>query len=269
LEPEREASSRARSSHALRGILYILVSAFSFWIGWSLSKMTPNENVGETVSPQDTPGDPQPSGEMRSVIVSQPPPSPEDQEGSKRSTDDTPLWKKIAEGAIAFGTVGLLIINIFLWRSTNDALRIAQQNNADSRAIQAAKLTIEMPPPTITERDGYMYAEGVIRATNVGGTAAIDPVVDAHFGSGTQFPTWPGRTEAIPKPDPTRQPISPNKPLELSYNILLGQKVALFNRTQYASWLIGVGYRDVFGGVYGFTSCYTFRPNNGTYYYSC
>jgi len=124
---EREPSSSSQNSSEPRGLLYILLSAFAFFSGWLLSKSrTPNEAGSETVSPQDYTREGSGRRQIGLPIVAQSAPTPIRANQADRRTDDTPRWKKIAEWSIAAATVGLLIINIFLWWSTQKAANAAK-----------------------------------------------------------------------------------------------------------------------------------------------
>jgi hypothetical protein len=137
LAPEREPSSSAQSSRGPQGLLYILVSAFASWFGWSLSKVkTPNENSGEPVPPQDTPNNPHDPTPRNATIVPNIPPSPANSNNANRSQKKAPLWEKLAAAAVAIGTIGLLVVNIFLLSSTQRQLTSFENS-------QRGQLTIE------------------------------------------------------------------------------------------------------------------------------
>jgi hypothetical protein len=129
LAPEREPSSSSQNSSEHHGLLYILLSAFAFFSGWSSAKLSaPNQDVSKTIPPQDTPTPESRQREINSSIVSQITPTPSQQNQSNGRKEDTPLWEKVAAITIAAGTVGLLIVNIFLWCSTQKAADAAKDS---------------------------------------------------------------------------------------------------------------------------------------------
>jgi hypothetical protein len=149
------------------------------------------------------------------------------------------------------------------------ATTATQQQLTDARAAQNARLTIELPRPTITEQPNkHIYAKGTIVIKNIGGTPALEPVVDVEFGSGTEPPQW-GNYKISIVPNPRNLPISTTAPVELPYDKLVGNDTEMRADRQYASFLIQVAYRDVYGATYSFSACYLYAPQFRRFYHAC
>jgi hypothetical protein len=118
LEPEKESASPPRISLwplALLGtLLFALLSS-------------KRNRSGECVSPHDNPRVKGIFAPRERLAVPQIQPTPTQGTNANGRKDDTPPWKKRAEIAIAIGTVGLLIVNIFQMRSTQKASETADK----------------------------------------------------------------------------------------------------------------------------------------------
>ncbi len=147
MEPEKEPSSSAENSSEPRGLLYILLSAFAFFCGWSSAKLSaPDQEVSKLIHPQDTPAPESRQGKIGPSVISQISPTPSRQNQSNGRKEDAPLWEKAAAITIAAGTLGLFVINILLWCATNkaataakDSVELAQKN---ARMDQRAWVTV-------------------------------------------------------------------------------------------------------------------------------
>jgi hypothetical protein len=149
------------------------------------------------------------------------------------------------------------------------ATTATQQQLADARAAQIARLTIEFPPPTITEQPNKdIYAKGTIVIKNIGGTPALEPVVKVDFGSGTEPPQW-GNYKINIVSNPKNFPIATTAPVELPYDKLVGNDTEMRADRQYASFLVQVAYRDVYGTPYSFSACYLYAPQFQRFYRGC
>jgi hypothetical protein len=127
LAHETESSSSSQNSPEPRGLLYILLSAFAFLTGWSLAQLrTPNDDGSETIHPQHGTAPKDRLSRFDSMTAAQTPPTPTQPYQPDRRKDNTPPWKKRAEIAAIAVAIGLLAINIFLWRSTRDAAKAAK-----------------------------------------------------------------------------------------------------------------------------------------------
>jgi len=98
----------------------------------------PNKNSGESVSPNDTSDEEGGDGQIEHTAIPQVPPSPPQQDQSNGSTNNARTWEKWAAIFIAAGTVGLLVVNICLMRSTEKSADAAQ--SAASTATQSLML---------------------------------------------------------------------------------------------------------------------------------
>lgn len=68
-----------------------------------------------------------PSDKADCLILHNVPPSLGQRANPDRDKDDTPKWKKRADVSIAIGTIGLLLVNVFLLFATKNATRIASR----------------------------------------------------------------------------------------------------------------------------------------------
>jgi hypothetical protein len=120
LEPEEETSSRARNSLSPLALLGILVSWVAL-VSIRRPPRKPDENRGKADYPVDTTTNPDDSAPRQLTTVAQVPPAPPQNDNADRRKNDAPLWEKLAATAVAIGTLGLLVVNIFLWSSTKKA----------------------------------------------------------------------------------------------------------------------------------------------------
>jgi hypothetical protein len=213
--------------------------------------------------------------EAREVIN---PKSPEDKKCPPPKEKDHVFWKWLSRAGIIAG-IAYAIITWFMYcanrdsaNAARDAANAAKEQNTQSRAIQAAKLTVEMPAPEITEstQNGitYLYAKGSLVIKNVAPTPAVDTAIKSSSGGGIKLPEW-GSYPAILKPDPKGAPIVITNPVEMPYNQLIGQKNQIVSRQWYASMLVEVAYKDVFGQPYSHTFCFLYEPRFKAFYHSC
>ena len=193
--------SSSQNSPAPRGLLYILVSAFAFLFGYSLSKFrTPYEDGRKTATPQDTPSNESKQGFINPPIVSGIPASPSQQNYPNQGREGTPAWKKAAEICIAVGTAGLLTINIFLWYSTKNAANAAQES-ADTASRQLEMMDRpwikeEVSPAANLMADRGAFSWGVtIRIDNAGHSVATNvyPRTELIAPKGADFIDGPRR----------------------------------------------------------------------------
>jgi hypothetical protein len=130
-----EEKPDSQESSGSPGILYILFSAFAFLSGWLLSKSQSLHDVsGESIHPQNTLGDESRRRQFPPSFIAQVAPTPQRQHTERRS---------LAESAVAVGTIGLLIVNLFLliasWKTAvaaKDSIDLARKNaRFDQRAV--------------------------------------------------------------------------------------------------------------------------------------
>jgi hypothetical protein len=124
-----------------RGLLFVLVSAIAFFCGWCSAKLrTPKQNVREALPSQDARTAESTQRAVASSLVSQTPSILPQQNQSDGSKNGRPVWEKAA----AIGTLGLLVVNIFLWLSTKKAADAAKESADLQRTVvegtQAATL---------------------------------------------------------------------------------------------------------------------------------
>lgn len=156
MAPEKEPSSSSENSPEHRGLLYILLSAFVFLSGWSLSKLrTPIEQFTDPVNDDDSADNTTeshqstPSPPIRVVIDSAPPTPSPDKKRENREVDQERRDKKrlVVETATAFLLLLYTIVTLCLWLATRHANEIATESvarvdrnfRADERAWMAFK----------------------------------------------------------------------------------------------------------------------------------
>lgn len=128
-----DPSSPSQNAPEPTSLLRILVAVFSgVLFGWFFSKFCdPNRESTQSVNPQDTPA--KETYNVPRVVAPNSPQTPSHEENPNGSADKTPTWKKWVEISIAVGTLGLLGINILLWRSTRKAADAANQSAKTAR----------------------------------------------------------------------------------------------------------------------------------------
>jgi hypothetical protein len=115
---EQPLEREKKKSEPHQGLLYILFAFFGFLAGRSFSKFgTPQDRSANDTAPQPEP-----------TLNEQVAPTPRQAEYTERSKRHTPLWEKVAAITIAGGTVGLLVVNIFLFCATKKAADAAKES---------------------------------------------------------------------------------------------------------------------------------------------
>src|SRR5438094_2899912 len=131
LEPEKETSSRARNSLSPLALLSILASSLVI-IGWFRSKSPINKAV-EPIAPANRANAESNRARHEPSVIPDIPPSPSQDARSYRREDRTPRWKKVLEWTAVLTGIGLLAVNIGLWKATKKSA------NAANQAANAAK----------------------------------------------------------------------------------------------------------------------------------
>jgi hypothetical protein len=136
LANEKESSSPAQKSSVLLGLLGILAYVFGALV---FSKIhAPHENAGKAIHPQNTSTNPNNSAPRQPSIITEVRPSNQNADNTNGSKQHTPLWEKLAASAVALGTLGLLVVNIFLLRTTKistDAAKSAAKTASDQFSL--------------------------------------------------------------------------------------------------------------------------------------
>ena len=143
----------------------------------------------EAIHPE---GDPDAEGKRprkESSIVSNVPPSPSADSGTNNCKDRTPWWKKLLEWTAVLTGVGLLLVNIGLWKATKKAADAAKQSTSASArawiAPQNAMLSSEpvLDQPVTIE---ILYGNpGKEPALDVHPIFKIKPIAKARFDDNT------------------------------------------------------------------------------------
>jgi hypothetical protein len=145
-------------------------------------------------------------------------------------------------------------------------LNVMQQQLSDARATQIARLTVEMPNPTVTtEKDGAMMADGYIVVKNAGNTPALEPHVKYGTGSSIKFPR--GKENIDIASVPGNSPLSASLPIQIRYIDFVGyDETKRPDQKRFFFYDIQVAYKDVFGTSYAFSERFVFEPNHGVFY---
>jgi hypothetical protein len=98
----------------------------------------PKEKSSETVLPNNKPDEESVNRQIHPTAISQVPSLPPQQNQPDRNTDNAPAWEKWAAISIAAGTIGLLVVNIFLMSSTKKAA------NAATSAAETAENSFQL-----------------------------------------------------------------------------------------------------------------------------
>lgn len=242
-------SSSHQNSEEPSGLLGTLATVFSgVLFGLFLSKLrAPIQESSESVCPEDTPEEKNRYRHTEPATISQIPPTPAQQNPTDRKKDDTPLWKKIIEIAALPIAIGLLLVNFFQLRLTQEQVHKGQRAYLVwHHAVLDEPLSIGKSP------------RATIELLNSGQTPAIDasyflileilPAYPVNVNYGTLTPMspigagqtmkpgawWLGKLEEQDLKDITAEPVT------LNGNTLTFQNKRLF--------LFGiVRYKDIFG----------------------
>lgn len=164
--PEKELSSQSRSSVAPLFVLGILVSSFA------ILRLLFRRHVRQT-SPQAIHPHQRSTEEIDPVpdiVTTNIPPSPTQQPNAQWRKDDTPDWKKFTEIGVAIGTLGLLVINVFLWIATRDNAEAAKRAAVSSSRAWVAPLGVVLESQLVENKPVTIK----ISAQNVGKEPALD-----------------------------------------------------------------------------------------------
>lgn len=179
--PETESSSSAQSSRGLRGLLYILVSAFSFWFGWSLSKVTPIHKSGNGTTPQDDTGKESNGAPKELPIITNPMPSPPSHNKSEyRLYAHTPWWKTVAELIGVGAVIWYAYITHSMWKEMQSQTTIQQQtfiNSERSWVGQSGPMWLEF----FTGNDKRIASKIHVTLENFGHSPALGVVAVANL----------------------------------------------------------------------------------------
>src|SRR5260370_7496077 len=98
---EREPSSSPQNPPEPRGLLYVLLAAFAFFSGWSLSRSrTQDEDGSEGGSPQDNTREETGRRQIKPLVIPQRASVPIYAHQTDTHKDDTPRCKTIREWSI-------------------------------------------------------------------------------------------------------------------------------------------------------------------------
>jgi hypothetical protein len=132
-----------------RGPLYILVAVFAIFSAWFLSKLrTPNKESSKPVTPRDYSQEEGDCCQFEPSLVHQIAQTPKQNDYTQRRKPHTLLWEKLAAGAVAIGTIGLLIVNIFSLGASKRAAIDARKALVES---EQAHVAIGRPDGTVAE----------------------------------------------------------------------------------------------------------------------
>jgi hypothetical protein len=172
-------------------------------------------------------------------------------------------------GITALATVAIVALTVFYVGYSKKQWQTMQQQLSDSRAVQAARLIVDIPeaPIIVEQQNGeYLRAKGKIVIKNVGGTAALDPSYEKTSAGGIYVPKGCGHEEFKATPDPRNSPIAVSTPVELPFDLFLGKKTDLLANKWFGLMVIKVAYRDVYGTSYSFDACFVYDSGSRGFY---
>lgn len=153
----------------------------------SLRKSPVATNGGQPIHPQDSTGSKNPDISRQATLIANPAPTPPNPGNANGDKHKTPLWEKLAVGI----ALGLLVVNFFQMRATQDAVRKASEGNEISRQsltasqrpwVSFSDVTFSNPPKFIAPPipNAPIQMELTITSTlrNVGLSAAtkVNPI---------------------------------------------------------------------------------------------
>lgn len=166
------------------------------------------------------------------------------------------FWVEVA------ALIGVGIYTLFAalqWREMRDTVKATQQQLSDNRAVQAARIVVSMPPPTVDENftPQMVMVNGKVVVKNVGQTAAVNlfaiPSPDCgwrpsqnHFVGMTVEKHSGGRT------------VPPNETAEFPFNQSLGRLEDMVAEKCSGAIYVWVSYDDVFNQRYDSKYCWEY-----------
>jgi hypothetical protein len=252
LEPEIKPAFPPRISLWPLALLGIPLFAWSY-----ISSRIPRQATSKAEHPQDSPKIKCGDGIIKVDIVSQVPPTPSENENSNGSKECTPLWRKIAEIAIAIGTLGLLLVNIFLASYTSTSARAAKRSvelaGKNARMDQRAWVAVSDIPPDFQKNKDWKVR---IIFKNTGKTPAKDFVIKA-IGEAVAKGQKPNQEE---RTLPGRGIIAPDGLFHSNLSVSSGYD---WNSTDLI--IHGrIDYDSVFGCSHWTEFCYHFIPDENS-----
>lgn len=179
------AAQECRSASALLGALALALGMLF------LTKLHPRRNAAS----QSAPSRQNPEG-ICAGSTAEPAPHPTDAASQKhyigRRKRHTPLWKKLVESAVGLGTVGLLIVNLFLLPATKKAANAAK---ASADAEQNSLVISQQAHVVIGRADGKVA--DIIMPKDANGKAGIMVYFQNSGHLPAQF-NWGAASEIIP-----------------------------------------------------------------------
>ena len=245
-----------------------------------MSIREPHQESGEPIPPEQEASQPSEGTPGLPPSIPQIPPTPanpKDAEDCRK--DGTPLWKKASDIVMPLATVVLLVINLFLWHTTDksaEAAKEAAKTAADTlhktvehfRTDERAWIEIETVKPRIIP---FQY-EVFIR--NVGKTVARDIVLkrltmmDGNTGAmkaraiqRAQDTMLVEKSEIPALPMPTS--LAPNTAPMIPFRI----GGAAPNAGYFQHMLGRIDYNDVFGVPHWIKFCFVIIDSNGNVQY--
>jgi hypothetical protein len=167
LAHEKESSSYSQRTLSLLGLLCTAASLGVFAWLWSRSR-TPYEQAHNSVTPHYTTDNE--NKLVNDSVLTDMPPAPPNHNDSNGSADNTPPWKKVIEVLAVITGIALLGVNILLWRSSKEALKLTrEQVHTGQRAYLIFHAATLEKPPAINESP-----HATLTLTNSGETPAVD-----------------------------------------------------------------------------------------------
>jgi hypothetical protein len=278
LAHETEPSLQSQNSSARSGALRILASAFSgLLVGFFLSKLkSPDDKGSEAISPQDYIHEEQKTRQPSPALIPQIAPPVKQEKYTERRKRHTPVWKKLVEGSVALGTIGLLVVNYFQLSATLDAAKAAKKSSEtaarqleDSERIQAAHLIIENVEIKPSFTLGRFSYRGSCKITNIGGTLAQGIVTIGSARAEHEIPLTIAPSNYLPSEAGPSLPPSKSVPCFLDIGAgpyseedttaILNGDITVFNEFE-------LFYADIFGRYHIAGECKMFDRGHKEFY---
>ena len=251
LVPEKEALSSPQNSPEPQGLLYILLSAFAFLLGWSFSKLSTPEEKSDNSRAAKAEPDKKNSGTRNFPLPMKVSPIPPESDNScKCCHHKTPWWKITLEIATFLAAVVYAGITYRMWREMQGTNTISSQA---LRIDQRAWVAVSNISPELQQNGDWTVS---LVFKNTGKTPARNFVI-----KGTGEAVVKGQKPSSEEVKlPGRGVIAPDGIFHSNLSIS-----ALYDWKSVNVILHGrIEYDSVFGNSHWTQFCYYFVPDNKT-----
>jgi len=176
-------------------------------------------------------------------------------------------------GITALATVAIVVLTIFYVKYSKKQWETMQRQLNDSKAVQAAQITVGIETLKVTEDQDNYFADFNIVVENVGGSSALRTVLWPtrweNQSSDKKYLRYPEpSTDAFigVEPRPTGFTIGAGQKHILAKHLQLPNKAKLDSREFLDGFILNVEYFDVFGNKLGTAPCWEFVARRKAYY---